>query len=138
MLQTRLPRSLSSKASHSLQRIFPLQSSRRISSSPPIFQNKLPPHKPNPPDPSPSDSLFHIIRRDLKGTSRWIVYGSLAVIATAETTFWTNVIYAKYFAKEGDEQASALLERFQEAIRGYRQRYLFNYGRYYEANLWGL
>jgi hypothetical protein len=66
------------------------------------------------------------------------VLGSFAVIATAETTFWTNVIYAKYFAKEGDERAGDFLERCREALRGYRQRYLFNYRRYYEANLWGL
>lgn len=70
---------------------------------------------------------------------RYTVYTGLALMITAETTFWTNVIYAKWFAGEEDkERADALLERLHDAVRGYRVRWMENYGDYWGGNLWGL
>jgi hypothetical protein len=85
----------------------------------------------------PTPNLFTTIRQ-LKGPTRYIIFGSLAILATAETTFWVRVIYAKFFAKEDDDEANEFLERCWEAVRGYRRVWLPNYWRYWGENLWGL
>jgi hypothetical protein len=61
-------------------------------------------------------------------------------MATAESTFWFNVIKAKYFPSADDEEnekGERLLEIVVEAIQGYRARYLGNYWRYYGGYIWG-
>lgn len=70
---------------------------------------------------------------------RYTVYTGLLLAASAETTFWANIVYAKYFARTNDrERADALLARVNQAIKGYRVRWLINYENYYNHNLWGL
>lgn len=70
---------------------------------------------------------------------RYTLYTGVALAATAETSFWANVVYAKYFAGEEDrERADAFLAKCSEAVRGYRARWMVNYGRYWSENLWGL
>lgn len=72
---------------------------------------------------------------------RYTVYAGLGLMVTAESTFWFNVLKAKYFpsAREDDQQkAKQLLEDFRAAVRGYRAVWLTNYGRYYGAYTWGL
>lgn len=62
-------------------------------------------------------------------------------MATAESTFWFNVIKAKYFPssrEEDQEKAEQFLEDFRAAVRGYRAVWMRNYGRYYGAYTWGL
>lgn len=72
---------------------------------------------------------------------RYTVYAGLGLMATAESTFWYNVIKAKYFpsAREEDqEKDERFLEDFRAAVKGYRAVWMRNYGRYYSAYLWGL
>lgn len=71
---------------------------------------------------------------------RYTVYAGLGLMATAETTFWFNVIRAKYFPSqvtEEQEEAARLLGNFRAAIQGYRAVWLRNYDRYYGAYIWG-
>ena len=62
-------------------------------------------------------------------------------MATAESTFWFNVIKAKYFPsvrekeKEKDEQ---FLRYLGAAVKGYKAVWVRNYGRYYGSYTWGL
>jgi hypothetical protein len=90
-------------------------------------------------DPSqPSFNLFAQIRK-LPRPARYTMYTGFALLAVGETTFWSNLIYAKWFAKgEQKEKADLLLERFGEAVRGYRARWMINYGNYWGAVMWGL
>ncbi|KAK3201927.1 hypothetical protein GRF29_164g1093475 [Pseudopithomyces chartarum] len=86
----------------------------------------------------PSFSIWTQIRTASRPI-RYTVYTGLLLAATAETTFWANIIYAKYFATTQDrERADALLARVHEAVKGYRVRWLINYRNYYSHNLWGL
>jgi len=94
-----------------------------------------------PQTPSSTPSPFNIWTqiRESKRSIRYTIYTGFALAVTAETTFWANVIYAKWFAGEEDkEKADAFLERFSEAIRGYRARWIVNYGNYWSKHLWGL
>jgi hypothetical protein len=109
---------------------------RSLSQSPSFCHKPQNQQQPHPPA-NPSLGLTNLFK-ELKGPYRWIIYAGLALAASAETTFWARVIYAKFFAKEDDRAADELLMRFGEAIRGYRQRYLVNYRRYHSENLWGL
>ena len=90
-------------------------------------------------DPSqPSFNLFTQIRK-LPRTARYTLYTGFALLVAGETTFWSNIIYAKWFATgEQKEKADLLLERVAEAVRGYRGRWMINYGNYWGANMWGL
>ncbi|KAK7186964.1 hypothetical protein PSPO01_07093 [Paraphaeosphaeria sporulosa] len=91
----------------------------------------------SPPSPSPFNIWAQI--RSSPRPIRYTLYTASALAATAETTFWLNVIYARWFAGEQDrEKADELLERFTEAVRGYRVRYLANYASYYSNGVWGL
>jgi hypothetical protein len=76
--------------------------------------------------------------RELKGPARWVLYCGFGLMVTAESTFWFNVIWAKFFAAEDDVESKEFLGRLGEAIRGYRHIWLPNYQRYYEAHIWGL
>jgi hypothetical protein len=62
-------------------------------------------------------------------------------MATVETTFWFHVLRAKFFpraSQEEQQKADALLDRVNDAFKGYRHVWLANYGRYYAAYMWGL
>jgi hypothetical protein len=72
---------------------------------------------------------------------RYTVYVGLGLMATAETTFWYNVIRAKYFPSkvaEGQEEAARLMADLRAAVKGYRAVWLYNYDRYYGAYIWGV
>lgn len=81
-------------------------------------------------------NLFAMIK-ELKGPARWVIYAGLAILATAETTFWSQVICAKFFSKD-EQKAGELLGRVKEAVREYRRVWLPNYRKYYSDNIWGL
>ena len=88
----------------------------------------------------PSISLWAQIR-EARPAVRYTVYAGMALMATAESTFWLNVIRAKYFPPEavhGKEDADAFLQDLRAAIKGYRAVWLVNYDRYYSAYAWGL
>lgn len=62
-------------------------------------------------------------------------------MATAESTFWFNVIRAKYFPSNQvaeKEKNDELLESVRSAVQGYRNAYLGNYRRYYGGYVWGV
>jgi hypothetical protein len=83
-------------------------------------------------------TLFTQITR-LPQSARYPLYAGFALVAAGETAFWGNLVYAKWFAKEEQRaDAELLLERFREALKGYRARWMVNYGRYWGAALWGL
>jgi hypothetical protein len=61
-------------------------------------------------------------------------------MVTAETTFWFNVIRAKYFpskVSEEREEAVRLLDDIGAAVEGLRAVWMRNYNRYYGAYIWG-
>jgi hypothetical protein len=101
-------------------------------------KSKPKPAPENPGNPSiPTGNLKDILK-DLKGPTRWIVICSFLVLASAETTFWIQVIHAKFFADEDDAAASEFLERCKEALAGFRRAWLPNYQSYYASSIWGL
>ncbi|KAF2246653.1 hypothetical protein BU26DRAFT_606868 [Trematosphaeria pertusa] len=118
----------------------PIQPASRCfgSSIIPQIPSSKPPSNPTPiHEPAPFN-LFAQIRASSRPV-RYTIYTGFALLATAETTFWVNVIYAKYFASEEEqEKADQLLERVQLAVKGYRATWMKNYGDYWGANLWGL
>ncbi|KAF3042023.1 hypothetical protein E8E11_007295 [Didymella keratinophila] len=97
-------------------------------------------HKVNlPQENTPSLNLWSQIR-EARPAVRYTVYAGLGLMATAETTFWFNVIRAKYFPSKVDkeqEEAARLLDDFRAAIKGYRAVWLRNYDRYHGAYIWG-
>jgi hypothetical protein len=115
---------------------------RNFGHAPPTEPSQKPPFpstNPSVNDPSqPSFNLFAQIKK-LPRPARYTLYTGFALLAAGETTFWSNLIYAKWFAKgEQKEKADLLLERFGEAVRGYRIRWMKNYGDYWGAGIWGL
>jgi hypothetical protein len=88
----------------------------------------------------PSFSLFQQIR-DSKPAVRYIIYAGLGLMATVETTFWFNVLRAKFFPGTSDKKKvenEEFLQRLRDAVKGYRTVWMKNYGRYYGAYVWGL
>jgi hypothetical protein len=88
----------------------------------------------------PSFSLLQQIR-EARPAVRYTVYAGLGLMATVETTFWFNVLRAKFFPRASDEEKSEdeeLLHRLRDAMKGYRYVWMRNYGRYYGAYVWGL
>lgn len=62
-------------------------------------------------------------------------------MVTVESTFWFNVLKAKFFPSASEverQQAEDFLERIASAVKGYRAVWMRNYHRYYGAHLWGL
>lgn len=62
-------------------------------------------------------------------------------MVTVESTFWFNVIKAKFFppaSEEDKEKADEYMERIREAITGYKANWMQNYGRYYGGYVWGV
>ena len=88
----------------------------------------------------PSLNLWRQIQ-EARPAVRYTLYAGFAIMATAESTFWFNVIRAKYFPStsvEEKEEADQLLERMSSVVKGFRKVWLVNYGRYYGAHLWGV
>ena len=118
---------------HSLQR----SSTREIA----LGQRLLSSHKAAPSqDSSTSLNLWAQIK-EARPAVRYTVYAGLALMATAESTFWFNVVRAKYFppqAVEEKEEADRFLQDLRNAVKSYRSVWLANYNRYYGAYAWGL
>ena len=91
----------------------------------------------------PSRASFSLLQqiREARPTIRYTVYAGLGLMATVETTFWFNVLRARFFPRASGEEKSddeELLHRLRGAMKGYRHVWMRNYGRYYGAYLWGL
>jgi hypothetical protein len=100
------------------------------------------PSKP-PPQPNPSLPSFNLLReiQNASPVVRYTVYAGLGLMVTVESTFWINVIRAKFFpAKSEEERAKAeeLMENLNEAVTGARKAWMGNYGRYYGGYVWGV
>jgi len=79
--------------------------------------------------------------REARPAVRYTVYAGVGLMITAESTFWLNVIRAKYFpsAREDEkEKAERFLRDLQAAVQGFRAVWMENYGRYYGSYVWGL
>jgi hypothetical protein len=62
-------------------------------------------------------------------------------MVTVESTFWFNVLRARFFppkSEEGIEKGEELLDRVQGAVRTARNQWMGNYGRYYGGYVWGV
>lgn len=105
-----------------------------------LFRRPFSSHKvESPQECTPSLNLWSQIR-DARPAVRYTVYAGLGLMATAETTFWFNVIGAKYFPSkvaEEQEEAARLLDDLSAAIKGYRVVWMRNHDRYYSAYIWG-
>lgn len=72
---------------------------------------------------------------------RYTIYAGVGLMVTAESTFWLNVIRAKYFPSRRDdekEKAKRLLNNLEAAVKGFRAVWMQNYGRYHASYIWGL
>lgn len=79
--------------------------------------------------------------REARPAVRYTVYVGLGLMTIAETTFWFNVIRAKYFPSkvvEEQKEAARFMEDLRAAIKGYRAVWMRNYDRYYGAYIWGV
>ena len=104
----------------------------------PASSSKPDHHAENPPPPS-----FNLLQqiREARPAVRYTVYAGLGLMTTVETTFWFNVLRAKFFPRASGEKQrddDELLERMGDAVKGYRRVWMGNYGRYYGADVWGL
>ncbi|KAL6705975.1 hypothetical protein ACN47E_006254 [Coniothyrium glycines] len=80
-------------------------------------------------------NLLHVIR-EARPVVRYTVYAGLGLMAAAESTFWYNVLSAKFFPSsnvEEQEKHDRLLDNVRAAIKGFRGVWMNNYGRYYGA-----
>ncbi|KAJ4337751.1 hypothetical protein N0V87_004499 [Didymella glomerata] len=103
------------------------------------FRRHASSRKVDPPQENPSLNLWSQIR-SARPAVRYTVYGGLGLMVTAETTFWFNVIRAKYFpskVSEEREEAVRLLDDIGAAVEGLRAVWMRNYNRYYGAYIWG-
>lgn len=126
----------------SFQPLYLAMARRHFTQATPINSISKPPSstpKPTLNDPSqPSFNLFAQIKK-LPRAARYTLYTGFALLVAGETTFWCNLIYAKWFAKgEQKENADLFLERVGEAVRGYRPRWMTHYRSYYGEGIWGL
>ncbi|KAF2017876.1 hypothetical protein BU24DRAFT_407843 [Aaosphaeria arxii CBS 175.79] len=88
-------------------------------------------HSPTPP---PFPSLLTLLRESPPRT-RYTVLTFLALLGTAETSFWLRVIYEKFIRKdEGD----GLWERYLVFLKGVRGVWLGFYWGWWGEGLWGL
>lgn len=118
-----------------------------IHHSAPISKSSTPtssiPKKPDRPAENPSFlsfSLFHEVR-NARPAVRYTVYAGVGLMATVESTFWFNVIRAKFFpssSPEDKEKAEEFLVNLRGAVAGYKATWMTNYGRYYGGYVWGV
>jgi hypothetical protein len=90
--------------------------------------------------PPPSFSLYKQIR-EAHPAVRYTVYAGLGLMVMVESTFWFNLIRAKFFpaASEADkEKADMFLQNVREAVARYKTDWMGNYGRYYGGYVWGV
>ncbi|KAF1851543.1 uncharacterized protein K460DRAFT_36927 [Cucurbitaria berberidis CBS 394.84] len=92
---------------------------------------------------NPSDPSFNLLQqiREARPAVRYTVYAGVGLMATAESTFWFNVIKAKYFpsaSQDVREKGDEFLDNISSAVKGFRKVWMRNYGRYCGAYLWGL
>lgn len=90
-------------------------------------------------EPSPFNLWAQI--SEARPAVRYTVYAGMGLMVTAETTFWFNVMRAKYFpSAAGDEQdrADLFLQELRAAVNGYHAVWEQNHARYYAAYIWGL
>ncbi|KAF2681026.1 hypothetical protein K458DRAFT_253518, partial [Lentithecium fluviatile CBS 122367] len=112
----------------------------------PTESSPKPPHpsanaSTNPSLPNPSHTPFNLFAqvKMLPRVTRYTIYTGFALMAAGETTFWCNLIYAKWFATgEQKEKADLFLERVGEAARGYRGVWMRNYWSFWGEGVWGL
>jgi hypothetical protein len=111
----------------------------------------LPPRRPSstttttkpstPAQPAPAFALLAEIKR-ARPAIRYTLYAGFGLMVAAESTFWYNVLRARFFppAVETDEHAAndQFLADLRDAVKGYRAVYMSNYARYYGVYLWGL
>jgi hypothetical protein len=101
------------------------------------------PPKPNPLPENPSLPSFNLFQqvRDSRPAVRYTVYAGLGLMITVESTFWFNVIKAKFFPSQSVEEqaeAEAFMSNVQEAVTNSRAAWMGNYGRYYGGYMWGV
>ena len=88
--------------------------------------------------PLPATNIFELVRGSSRPV-RYTLYAGFALLASAETTFWARLIWAKFFASKQDkEKADEFMRKVGLFVEGYRRRWIVNYGRYWSDNLWGV
>lgn len=88
----------------------------------------------------PSFSLLKEVR-NARPAVRYTIYAGLGLMVTVETTFWLNVLKAKFFPSGTEEEknsAESVLANLREAFAGYKANWMVNYGRYYGGYIWGV
>lgn len=123
---------------------FPKQQFRYFHPSTRSLDN-VPPPTPQPnqiPDNNslPSFNLWQQIR-EARPAVRYTVYAGLSLMALVETTFWVNVLEAKFFPSGSEEERAKsddFLQDLRLVVKGYRAVWMRNYGRYYGAYLFGV
>jgi hypothetical protein len=110
------------------------------SSTPPskLFSTTSSSRSPNPKTARTIQSIasFNLLKeiRASRPAVRYTVYAGLTLMATVESTFWFNVLSAKFFPSKSEEdkqKADVFLERVRGAVNGSRAAWLGNYGRYF-------
>ncbi|KAF1946777.1 hypothetical protein EJ02DRAFT_319798, partial [Clathrospora elynae] len=91
------------------------------------------------PPPTPTNLLHHICASH--PLVRYTVYAGLALMVTAESTFWFHVLRARFFPRasaQGQQDDGDMLEHVISAVKGYREVYMVNHRRYYASFVWGV
>lgn len=99
--------------------------------------------KPNALPDNPSLPSFSLVKevRNARPAVRYTIYAGLGLMATVETTFWFNVLKAKFFpsaTEEEKDEAEDILSRLREGFAGYKANWMINYGNYYAGYVWGV
>lgn len=107
----------------------------------PLSKRHVSSHRVDSPQTKSSSSLNLWSQiKEARPAVRYTVFAGLGLMATAETTFWYNVVRAKYFPSkvaEEEEEAARFLQDLRAAVEGYRAVWMQNYDRYYGAYIWG-
>ncbi|KZM22130.1 hypothetical protein ST47_g6743 [Ascochyta rabiei] len=97
-------------------------------------------HPPQESPPTPAFGLWAELK-ETRPVVRYTVYAGIALMATAESAFWFSVARAKYFPSTQEEEegkTDPFLQGLQAAVRGYKAVWMRNYGRCYDAYIWGV
>ncbi|KAF1914314.1 hypothetical protein BDU57DRAFT_519247 [Ampelomyces quisqualis] len=132
------PTSILSSSLPSIHKSLP---SRTLHYSPALL--KHPPTSTSTSTPAPPLPTFNLVHalRDSSPAVRYTVYAALALMATAESTFWLTVLKAKFFPSSSDaekERAEVVLSRLRQAIKTARGNWMRNYGAYFGGYIWGI